>query len=146
MANEVYEKSKKFLKQYPKTIAWRVKKHSNVIQEHMNENELVLYAFAGQKNASFTTPFYTNVIVFTNKRMLMGTKRFLGRYNFVSITPDMLNDFSIRNNILFGEVEIDTVKENFSITCLDKKALPKIEDAISKYMVEEKIKLLKNKK
>ena len=146
MANEVYTKCKKFLKDYPKTIAWRIKKHSKVIQEHMNDNELVLYAFAGQKNASFTSPFYTNVIVFTNKRMLMGTKRFLGRYNFVSITPDMLNDFSIRNNILFGEVEIDTVKENFSIKCLDKKALPKIEDAISKYMVEEKIKLLKDKK
>lgn len=131
------------MKKYPKTIAWRLKKHSEVVQEHINDDEVVLYSFAGQKNSNFLQPFFTTVVVFTNKRMLLGKKRYLGRYYYTSITPDMLNDFELRTNILYGAVEIDTVKEHFTIGCLDKKSLPSIEDALSKYMVNEKLKYMK---
>ena len=55
----------------------------------------------------------------------------------------MLNDFELSAGILYGAVEIDTVKEHFTIGCLDKKALPMVEDALSKYMVNEKLKYLK---
>lgn len=143
MNEEVYQSCKKFMKKYPKTIAWRIKKHSEVVQEHINDDEVVLYSFAGQKNSNFLQPFFTTVVVFTNKRMLLGRKRYLGRYYYTSITPDMLNDFELRTNILYGAVEIDTVKEHFTIGCLDKKSLPSIEDALSKYMVNEKLKYMK---
>ncbi len=143
MKDEVYQSCKKFMKKYPKTIAWRLKKHSEVVQEHINDDEVVLYSFAGQKNSNFLQPFFTTVVVFTNKRMLLGKKRYLGRYYYTSITPDMLNDFELRTNILYGAVEIDTVKEHFTIGCLDKKSLPSIEDALSKYMVNEKLKYMK---
>ncbi len=143
MKDEVYQSCKKFMKKYPKTIAWRIKKHSEVVQEHINDDEVVLYSFAGQKNSNFLQPFFTTVVVFTNKRMLLGKKRYLGRYYYTSITPDMLNDFELRTNILYGAVEIDTVKEHFTIGCLDKKSLPSIEDALSKYMVNEKLKYMK---
>lgn len=144
MENKVYESCKKFLKKYPRTIAWRCKKHSSVIEKHINDDEVVLYTFAGQKDTDFKWPFYTTVIVFTNKRMLLGRSRFLGRYYYTSITPDLLNDFEIMTNILFGAVEIDTIKEHFTIGCLDKNSLQSIEDALSKYLVNEKIKYLKN--
>lgn len=143
MNQSVYESCKAFMKKYPKTIAWRIRKHSSVVQEHLNDDEVVLYSFAGQKDAGMLQPFFTTVIVFTNKRMLLGRKRYLGRYYYTSITPDMLNDFELRTSILFGSVEIDTVKEHFTIGCLDKKALPMVEDALSKYMVNEKLKYLK---
>lgn len=143
MNNRVYETCKDFLRKYPKTLAWRIKQHSKVIEQHINEDEVVLFSFAGQKNTNFLQPFFTTVIVFTNKRMLLGIKRFFGRSYYTSITPDMLNDFEIRTNILFGSVEIDTIKEHFIIGCLDKKSLPKIEDALSKYMVNEKLKYMK---
>ena len=146
MNQNVYESCKSFLRKYPKTIAWRVKKHAGVVQEHINDDEVVLFAFAGQKDTNWKSPFYTAVVVFTNKRMLVGRKRFFGRYSYTSITPDLLNDFEIMTNIVFGCVEIDTVKENFTINCLDKKSLPSIEDALSKYLVDEKIKYLKNNK
>lgn len=147
MGTSVYESCKSFLKKFPMTIAWRIKKHSSIIQKHINDDEVVLYSFAGQKNSNFLQPFFTAVIVFTNKRMLLGKKRFFGRSEYSSITPDMLNDFEIRTNILYGSVEIDTVKENFSINCLDKRSLSQIEDALSKYMVNEKLKYLeKNSK
>lgn len=144
MGDIVYKSVKEFLRKYPKTIAWRIKKHSSVVEEHLNDDEVVLYSFAGQKNSNLMQPFFTTVVVFTNKRMLLGRKRYLGRYYYTSITPDMLNDFEIKTNILYGVVEIDTVKEHFYIGCLDKKSLPAIEDALSKYMVNEKLKYIKN--
>lgn len=55
----------------------------------------------------------------------------------------MLNDFELKTSLFFGSVEIDTVKEHFFINCLDKRSLPSIEDALSKYMVNEKLKYLK---
>ncbi len=146
MNYNVYEGCKAFLKKYPMTIAWRVKKHASVVQEHLNDDEVVLYTFTGQKDSCWYMPFYTAVVVFTNKRMLVGKKRFLGRYFYTSITPDMLNDFGIKASIVFGSVEIDTVKEHFTIGCLDKRSLPDIEDAVSKYLVDQKIKTLKGAK
>ena len=144
MGDIVYKSVKEFLRKYPKTIAWRIKKHSSVVEDHLNDDEVVLYSFAGQKNSNLMQPFFTTVVVFTNKRMLLGRKRYLGRYYYTSITPDMLNDFEIKTNILYGVVEIDTVKEHFYMGCLDKKSLPAIEDALSKYMVNEKLKYIKN--
>ena len=145
MDQRIYESCKDFLKKYPRTIAWRVKQHSKVVQSHLNDDEVVLFTFIGQKNTNFLQPFYTTIIVFTNKRMLLARKRFFGRYYYASVTPDMLNDFEIRANILFGTVEVDTVKEHFTINCLDKRALVKIEDALSKYLVDEKLKQNKEK-
>ena len=145
MTGIVYENCKKFLKKYPFTIAWRVKKHCAVVEQHLNDDEVVLYAFAGQKNSNVFYPFTTNVVVFTNKRMLLGSKYFMGRSFYTSITPDMLNDFEIRTNLLYGSIDVDTVKEYFTMGCLDKKSLPEIEDAISKYLVDEKLKMMKNK-
>ena len=145
MAGTVLESCKEFMKEYPMTMAWRIKKHCKVISEHINSDEVVLYTFAGQKNTNWSAPFSTAVVVFTNKRMIVARSLFFGRSLYSSITPDMLNDFSIREHVIFGTVEIDTVKEHFTINCLRKKALPKIEEALSKYLLDEKLKLLKNK-
>lgn len=146
MDRDVLKSCKEFKKRFPMTIAWRIKEHSSIIQNHLNDDEVILYSFVGQKNTHWYEMFFTTAIVLTNKRMLLGRKRFFGQYSYSSITPDMLNDFEIRSNLLWGSVEIDTVKEHFVISNLDKKALPEIEDSISKYLVNEKLKLLKNKK
>lgn len=146
MSKTVYESCREFLKNYPRTVAWRIKQHSSVIQKHINDDEIVLFTFTGQKDSNFFQPFYTTVITFTNKRMLLGKKRFLGRYYYASITPDMLNDFEISAKLFFGAVEIDTIKEHFIIDCLDKRSLSKIEDALSKYLVNEKLKYMKKEK
>lgn len=45
----VYEKVREFKSKYPRTIAWRLKQHSKVIQMHLNPGEVVKFAFTGQK-------------------------------------------------------------------------------------------------
>ena len=142
-----YEMVKEFKRKYPLTIAFRLKKHSEIIEKHLNPDEEILYAFAAQKNASVLEIFYTNVVVLTNKRILIATKRIMWGYFFVTITPDMFNDLTVRRGLLFGSVVIDTIKEKVVLSNIDCNALPEIETIITEYMMTEKKKYpLRNEK
>ena len=135
----VYEHVMNFKKKFSKTVTWhRLKKHSEVVERHLNPGEEVLYAFAGQKNDSFLDFFTTAVVVLTNKRILIGQKRVLFGYSLNSITPDLFNDMQIFRGLLWGKVTIDTVKETVILTNLDKKSLIEIETTITEFMMEEK--------
>lgn len=142
-----YELVKEFKRKYPMTIAFRLKKHCEVIEKHLNPGEEIIYAFAAQKNASVLEIFYTNVIVLTNKRILVATKRILWGYFLVTITPDMFNDLTVRKGLIFGNVVIDTIKEKVVLSNIDSNALPEIETIITEYMMTEKKKYpLRNEK
>ena len=141
-----YQFVSEFKRKYPFTIAFRIKKHCKVIESHLNPDEKVLYAFAGQKNASPLEIFYTNVVALTNKRLIVATKRILWGYYLVTVTPDMFNDLTIRKGIFFGSAIIDTVKEKVVLSNLDPKALPELETIMSEYMMEEKRKYINDSK
>lgn len=49
MAKSVYKKVLAFKNRHPGTIAWRLEKHSAIIEKHLNPGEEVIYAFAAQK-------------------------------------------------------------------------------------------------
>lgn len=143
----LYEQVSEFKKKYPKTITWnRLKKHCSVIEQHLNPEEEVLYAFAGQKNEHPLDWFSTSVIALTNKRILIGQKRVLIGYSLNSITPDLFNDMQIYRGIRWGKITIDTIKEVIILTNLDKKSLPEIETNISEFMMKEKQKYAQIKK
>lgn len=129
---------KKFKDKYPLTISFRLKEHCKIIDRHLNPDEKVLYAFSAQKNSRFYEIFYTNVIVLTNKRILIATKRVLWGYNLITITPDMFNDLTVRKGMIFGSVVLDTINERVVLSNVDPKALPEIETIISEYMMSEK--------
>ena len=129
---------KKFLSKYPFTIAWRVKEHCSIIDKHLNPGEEILYIFAGQKNDRAIDIMNTYVVAFTNKRIILATKRVLFGYFFITVTPDMYNDLTISRGLLFGSVTIDTIKEVITITNIDPKALPEIETNISEIMIAQK--------
>ena len=120
------------------TIAWRVKQHCKVIDKHLNPNEQILYMFVGQKNDRAIDIFNTYVVVFTNKRIILATKRVLFGYFFKSITPDMYNDLTIHRGIIWGSVILDTVKEVLTITNIDIKALDDIETNITEIILKQK--------
>lgn len=133
-----YEMAKEFKKKYPLTIAFRLSEHCDIIEKHLNPGEEILYAFPAQKNASVLEIFYTNVVVLTNKRILIATKRLLWGYFLVTITPDMFNDLTVRKGLIFGSVLIDTIKEKVALSNIDPNALPEIETIITEYMMEAK--------
>lgn len=143
MNSEVYEKVYSFLKKYPITIAFRLSKHIKVIEKHLNPGEQVFYAFPAQKNPNPFDIFSTCVVVFTSKRILIAQKRVLPGYRLNSITPDLFNDFQVYKGIIYGKVDIDTVKEVIQLSNLGPKSLVEIETNLSEYLLKEKPKILK---
>lgn len=137
-----YEMVKDFKKKYPTTIAFRLEEHCRIIEKHLNPDEEILYAFPAQKNASVFEIFYTNVVVLTNKRIMIATKRVLWGYFLVTITPDMFNDLTVRKGLFFGSVLIDTIKERVVLSNIDPNALPEIETIVTEYMMSEKKKYI----
>lgn len=133
-----YKMVKEFKNKYPMTIAFRLKQHCKIVDMHLNTDEEVIYAFAAQKNFGSFDIVNTNVIALTNKRIIIATKRLMWGYFFISITPDMFNDLTVVKELLWGKVQIDTIKEVVTLSNIDPKALPEIENNITTYMMEEK--------
>ena len=136
----VYSELKKFKKKYPLTISWRLKRHSKVVEEHLNPGETIRYAFAAQKNDSPFEWFFTHIVILTNKRILLASKRVLFGYLYSAITPDMFNDLTIKKGLIWGKIQIDTVKELVTLSNVQCSALQEIETEITEYMMEEKLK------
>ena len=134
----VYEKVLEFKRKYPLTISWRLKKHTEIIEKHLNPDEEVLYAFAAQKNDNPLDIITTYAVAITNKRILFASKRVLFGYFLVSITPDLFNDLSVRMGPIWGKVIIDTVKEEVILSNIQREALDEIETAVTEYMMKEK--------
>ena len=143
---KVYNKAIMFKRKYPGSVVWRLKKHCDVIEKHLNKDEKVDFVFAGQKNESFVDLFHTCVICLTDKRIIIGTKRLLWGYFVTSITPDLYNDLTVYHGLIWGKVIIDTVKEEVTVTNLTKKGLSAIETSITEMMMREKKKYVQNEK
>lgn len=140
MKNKVYSLALRFKRKYFGTIAFRLMAHSQVIADHINPSEKLLYVFCGQKGYSNREIFSSCVIALTNERIMMATKRVVFGYFLTSVTPDLFNDLKVESGVLFGKVIIDTAKEKIIISNLSKKSLREVETAISTYMNKEKLK------
>lgn len=134
----IYKEVLKFKKKFPKTVAFRLKKHASVVERHLNPGEKVLFTFCGQKNVSSLIFINSCVVVLTNKRILIGQKRLLWGYFFTMVTPDMYNDLKVTKNLIWSDIEIDTIKENIYISNIDPDGAIEVETAITEFMMEEK--------
>lgn len=141
----VYSQVKEFKKKYPLTIGWRLKAHSKVIEKHLNPGETANFVFVGQKTSSLLDIFSTNIIVLTDRRILIAQKRLLFGYFFAAVTPDLFNDLKVHSGIIWTKIYIDTVKEFITISKIQKKASSIIETAITEHMMEEKKKYLSSR-
>lgn len=135
---KTYQLAKEFKRKYPLTIAWRIKSHCKVIDKHLNPGEEPLYVFFGQKNRSSLDFTNTNIVVLTNKRLLIATKRIVFGYFFTTVTPEMFNDLTVFQGMFWGRISIDTVKEEVRLSNIAKEALDEIETKITEFMFEEK--------
>ena len=50
------------------------------------------------------------LIAITNKRLIIAQKKLIFGYTFISITPDMYNDLTVNQNLFWGSIIIDTIK------------------------------------
>lgn len=135
---KVYRMVSKFKRKYPWTIAIRLKKHAAVVENFLDADEVVYYTFCGQRNDTNTLLFDSCVVALTNKRIIIGEKRALFGYYMLNISTKLFNDLTINSGIIFGRIEIDTVKENIFISNIDKRALDEIETMIHKVVLENK--------
>lgn len=142
----VYNFALNFKRKHHGGVVWRLKKHCEVVEKHLNPGENVLFAFAGQKNTNFYEPFFSCVVVLTNKRILIGQKRVVWGYFLSSITPDLYNDLLVYQGLIWGKITIDTVKEEVTISNLPKSGLDEIETNISEMMMSEKQKYAPHEK
>lgn len=133
-----YKLIRDFVNKFPMTIAWRIKRHYKVINNHINDGEDILYMFAGQKNDGYLNIFNTYIVAFTNKRIIVATKRVLFGYFFKSITPDMYNDLTVHRGLIWGKITLDTVKEVITISNLDVRSLDDIESNVTEIMIKHK--------
>ena len=142
MNNEIYRRVKEFKRKYPMTIAFRLRAHAKTVSKFIGSDEEIRYVFVAQKNYQSYEIINTNIIVLTDKRLVVATKRLLFGYFYRVITPDMFNDLTIKTNIIWGKVIIDTIKEKIILSNIDPNALPEIEENVSNVMMEEKKKYI----
>ena len=133
-----YELVKRFKNKYPGTVAWRLFPNANVIDKHVNPDEEVKYAFAGQKNEGPFDLFETCAVAINAKRLMIGQKRVFFGYVLNSITPELYNDMQVYKGLIWGKIVIDTVKENIVISNLSKDSLVELETQISQFMMDAK--------
>lgn len=140
----VYDQAKMFKKKYPGSLVFRIKKHSDVVEKHLNPGEKPSFVFVGQKNESVFQLGSSCVVAITDRRILIGKKRVLWGYFLSSITPDLYNDMQVYQGLIWGNVTIDTVKEEIVISNISKKGLSEIETRITEFMMHEKKKYQSN--
>lgn len=134
----VYEQALAFKQKYRTTIAWRLKKNSKIIEKHLNPGEEVLYVFCAQKNNHPLGILETAVVALTSERILIGRDRVVIGYFMDSITPDLFNDLKVRSGIIWGKIDIDTVKEFVTFSNIAKAALSEIETKITSIICKKK--------
>lgn len=127
-----------FRSKYFMTIGWRLSKNARIILDHIHDDEKIEYAFFAQKNDNPLNILGTAVIILTDKRILIGRDRVVIGYFFDTITADMFNDVKVKSGIIWGKVEIDTIKEFVVLSNIDKRALTEIEKKLSKFMINGK--------
>lgn len=138
-----YEQAKEFKNKFPFTIAFRIKKHAEVIDKHLHDGEKTSYVFCGQKGKASLFFNKSCVVAITNERLVVGQKRLFWGYFFTTVTPDVYNDFKIFNGMLWSEILVDTLDEEVHITKINPNGAIDVQKHITKFMMEEKKKYAK---
>lgn len=124
----IYDLVRRFKTKYPTTIAWRLSAHAALAEKALDADEEVRYVFCGQKNCMHRDIMSTNVIVFTNKRIILCHKRIFPGYFITSVNIDNVNDIKTKAGILWGMVIIDSIKEKIILSNIAVDALDNILD------------------
>lgn len=139
MDRDAYKELMLFKRKYPGSVTWfRLKKHCEIVDKHLNPDEQILFCIAGQLDNDNLSFFNTGVLALTTERIIIAQNRLLVGYYFSSITPDLFNDLQVSTGLIWGNLTIDTMKEKVHMSNLAKSSLPEIETQISMFMRDAK--------
>lgn len=117
------------------TKKWNIK-HFTVVENQLNKDEEVLFAFVGLYNYISATKHDSNyAIAITNKRIVAGQKKVFGE-NVNTISRNHLNDISKSTGMIMGLLTVDTFKETFNIAT-NKNEINSIYEGINRILFEE---------
>ena len=136
---KTYELVKEFQKKYPGSLTWwRLKKHARLLDDNLQPDEKVIFAFGGQwcENDGWLN---TGIMALTTERIVIAQNRFTPGFRVISIAPKFFNDVKVKGGAIWGTVTIDTAKEKVYFKKVSRRALFEIKSIISKYMLEYKI-------
>ena len=119
MNRDVYENCRKFLKKYPGTIAWRVKKHASVIQRHINA--LLFADFVARQGGIRVTATLNDFFVESNGMSHLDS--FLnhidmivcGQQNDLEVSYCQLVKGTVHDNLSLGDASYITKKAIMSV-------------------------------
>lgn len=135
MDRNCYDELLLFERKFPGAVTWfRLKKHCEIIDKHLNPDETIEFVLAGQLDNNNLSFFNTGVVAITNKRIMVAQNRLLIGYKLSSITPDLYNDLKVDAGLIWGTLTIDTLNEKIFVSNLAKSSLPEIETQITSFI------------
>ena len=131
--SRVYKRVKAFKTKYPKTVAFRLEKHSKVAEKVLDKDERILYAFASGRK--------TYVYIFTDKKFIRARKNILwgdyidtfnyGMLKGPNISP--LENIEISKGLIWNNLQIDWFNDNWCLVKgLDPSSVNEITNSIYK--------------
>lgn len=90
--------------------SWSIK-HFSLIENELRAGESILTAYVGRlsKNSDGNSG-YNYAFALTPKRFIMAQKRIIGNF-LKSIYLENVNDVTMKKGLIFGTIEVDTIKE-----------------------------------
>lgn len=140
----IYESVKAYKDKYPSTLAFRLKKHAEVVEKNIKKDERVLYTFCGHGIAGNTSvengasSYGTVVVALTNKRIVIGHKGLLFGSKIKSIDMKKYNDMTVDKGLIWSSLNIDTFKEEFKVAGLTAEGANEAEENVSR-IIEGKV-------
>ncbi|WP_191435541.1 PH domain-containing protein [Flavonifractor sp. An112] len=109
-AQDMYDYCKTFQMGTGTFKSWSVK-HLSVIEDEVKPNEYILTVFIGICNG------FNSAYAITSERIIIAQKNLIGS-KVRSISLKFINDISLRKDLLHGYIQVDTMKEQFTVSVL----------------------------
>lgn len=97
------------------TIKSSTRKHFEVLENQLQNDEHAIITFVGLHEQKDTDLQGNFAYAITNKRLIMSQKGAFGRDKTKTILLENLNDVTVKNGLVWRTIEIDTIKDHFSI-------------------------------
>lgn len=109
-AQDMYDYCKTFHMGTGTFKSWSMK-HLSVIEDEVKPNEYILTVFIGLCNG------FNSAYAITSERMIIAKKNLIG-CNVRSISLKFIKNISLRKDLLHGYIQVDTIKEQFTVSVL----------------------------